>query len=253
MLIVANWKMYLTLRQSEALAERFARLEIRDSRLEVVVCPSFVALEEVAEEVSESKGRWLKIGAQDASWAEKGAYTGEVSAEDLKKLGCRYVIVGHSERRQYFGESDAMVAHKVAAVAKAGMTPILCVGETWAERRGSRAERKVIGQLTATIKKSKISNLKSKIVVAYEPVWAIGTGKTVEPEEATRMHGVIRSTIAKMGWLPKTPILYGGSVNQKNVSAFLSAPEVDGVLIGGASTQWLSLKKIIVIAKNISR
>jgi triosephosphate isomerase len=191
---------------------------------ECAVCVPFPYLGEVAERL---KGTALALGAQNVSEHAQGAYTGEVAAAMLKELGCRYVIVGHSERRQLYGETDATVAAKFAAVRAHGMTPILCVGETLEEREGGRTEQVVDRQLGAVLDFNKDLG---KAVVAYEPVWAIGTGKTATPEQAQAVHGFLR---------PKLPagtrILYGGSVKKDNAAALLGQPDIDGGLIGGAS------------------
>lgn len=246
MLIVANWKTYLTLRQSENLAERIVALESGDRQLEIVLCPSLIALEEVAEEVVESKRRWLKVGAQDCFWMERGAYTGEVSPGELRGLGVTHVIVGHSERREHLGETDEMVRRKVHAVLAVGMTPILCVGETKAERVHGSAESKVRRQLLAALKGLGKAH-RRELVVAYEPVWAVGTGEAVAPEEAERMHVLIQKVIGA-----PARILYGGSVDKKNITAFLRQRHVSGVLVGGASTKYSSLAALLRAAQSIS-
>jgi triosephosphate isomerase len=191
---------------------------------ECAVCVPFPYLGEVAERL---KGTALAWGAQNVSEHAQGAYTGEVAAAMLKEFGCRYVIVGHSERRQLYGESDAVVAAKFAAVRGQGMTPILCVGETLEEREGGRTEKVVDRQLRAVLDLNKSFE---KAVVAYEPVWAIGTGRTATPEQAQAVHAFLR---------PKVPagtrILYGGSVKKDNAAALFALPDVDGGLIGGAS------------------
>jgi triosephosphate isomerase len=177
----------------------------------------------VAERV---RGTPLAWGAQNVSEHAQGAYTGEVSASMLAEFGCRYVIVGHSERRQLFGEGDAQVAAKFAAVRGAGMTPLLCVGETLEEREAGRTEEVVARQLNVVLQKNTFAGA----VLAYEPVWAIGTGRNATPEQAQAVHGFLRKRVPA-----ETPILYGGSVKPQNAAAIFAMPDVDGGLIGGAS------------------
>lgn len=189
----------------------------------------------------------LEMGAQDVSAHASGAYTGEVSAAMLRELDCRYVIVGHSERRQYHGETDALVAAKAKAALAAGITPIVCVGETLAEREAGRTEEVVKRQLAAVIHEN--GHCISEIVVAYEPVWAIGTGKTASPEEAQAVHAVLRAQLkAATDQSPRIRILYGGSMNAANAQSLLAQPDIDGGLIGGASLKAPDFLKIIASA-----
>jgi len=187
--------------------------------VQCAVCVPFPYLSDMAEWLRATPVAW---GAQNVSEHEKGAYTGEVSASMLVELGCRYVIVGHSERRQLYGETDKQVAAKYAAARKAGLTPILCVGETLEEREGGRTEEVVGRQLDAV--------QFSGGVLAYEPVWAIGTGRNATPEQAQAVHAFLRKRVSN-----DTPILYGGSVKPQNAAAIFAMPDVDGGLIGGAS------------------
>ena len=189
----------------------------------------------------------IHLGAQDVSAQATGAYTGEVSAAMLKELGCRYVIVGHSERRQYHGETDALVADKAKAALASGVTPIVCVGETLAEREAGRTEEVVKRQLAAVIHTN--GHCISEIVVAYEPVWAIGTGKTASPEEAQAVHAVLRAQLqAATDQASHVKILYGGSMNAANAAALLGQPDIDGGLIGGASLKAPDFLTIIAAA-----
>ena len=183
------------------------------------ICPPFPFLSDVAEQL---RGTPVALGAQNVSEHVQGAYTGEVSAAMLKEMGCRYAIVGHSERRQIYGETDKQVAAKFAAASGAGLTPILCVGETLAEREAGKTEEVVARQLGAVAFKDG--------VLAYEPVWAIGTGKNATPEQAQAVHAFLRKKVPQ-----DTTILYGGSVKAQNASAIFAMPDVDGGLIGGAS------------------
>jgi len=185
-------------------------------------------------------GTPIALGAQNVSEHAQGAYTGEVSAAMLKDLGCRYVILGHSERRQLYGERDAQVAAKFAAVRAAGLTPILCVGETLEEREAGRTEDVVARQLDAILKQGEFGTA----VLAYEPVWAIGTGRNATPEQAQAVHGFLRARV-----LPETRILYGGSVKGSNAAAIFAMPDVDGGLIGGASLVAKEFIEIVRAAK----
>ena len=202
----------------------------KGGRCACTVCPPFPYLAQVAERL---KGSPISWGAQNASEHAQGAYTGEVAAPMLAELGCRYVIVGHSERRQLYGESDALVAAKFAAVRAAGMTPILCVGETLQERDAGKTEEVVARQLQAVDFDG--------AVLAYEPVWAIGTGRTASPEQAQAVHAFLRKRVPQ-----QTLILYGGSVKPQNAAAIFAMPDVDGGLIGGAS---LAAKDFLDIVK----
>ena len=189
----------------------------------------------------------LDLGAQDVSAQGSGAYTGEVSGAMLKELGCRYAIVGHSERRQYHAETDALVAEKARAALAAGITPIVCVGETLAEREAGRTEDVVKRQLAAVIHAN--GHCISEVVVAYEPVWAIGTGKTASPEEAQAVHAVLRAQLkAATDQSARIKILYGGSMNAANAATLLAQPDIDGGLIGGASLKAADFLKIIASA-----
>lgn len=190
----------------------------------------------------------MEVGAQDVSAQASGAYTGEVSAAMLKDLGCRYVIVGHSERRQYHGESDALVADKAKAALASGITPIVCVGETLDEREAGRTEEVVKRQLAAVIHAN--GHCISEIVLAYEPVWAIGTGQTASPEEAQVVHAVLRAQLkAATDQSARVKILYGGSMNAANAATLLAQPDIDGGLIGGASLKAVDFLKIIAEAQ----
>ncbi len=217
-LVAGNWKMHGSRAANRTLIDAILKGSPK-AGAQCAVCPPFPYLGEVAEQL---RGSQVALGAQNVSEHAQGAYTGEVSVAMLKELGCRYVIVGHSERRQIYGESDAQVAAKFAAVRAAGMTPILCVGETLAEREAGRTEEVVARQLGAVAFKQG--------VLAYEPVWAIGTGKNATPEQAQAVHAFLRKRAPQ-----DTTILYGGSVKAQNAAAIFAMPDVDGGLIGGAS------------------
>jgi triosephosphate isomerase len=219
LLVAGNWKMHGSRASNSALLDTLLRAIPGIKGVECAVCVPFPYLGEVAERLRGSPLAW---GAQNVSEHAQGAYTGEVSASMLAEFACRYVIVGHSERRQLFGESDAQVAAKFAAVRGAGMTPILCVGETLAEREAGRTEAVVARQLDAVDFQ--------KGVLAYEPVWAIGTGRNATPEQAQAVHAFLRKKLPQ-----GTSILYGGSVKPQNAAQIFAMPDVDGGLIGGAS------------------
>jgi triosephosphate isomerase (TIM) len=205
-----------------------------------VVCPPFPYLAQAAERLAGSRVRW---GAQNLSEHGSGAYTGEVSAAMLAEFGCRYAIVGHSERRALYGETDAQVAEKFAAARSAGLVPILCVGESLPEREAGRTEEVVARQLDAVLDASGAAQF-AQAVLAYEPVWAIGTGRTATPEQAQQVHAVLRERLRRAG-AAEVPVLYGGSVKAANAGALFAMPDVDGGLVGGAS---LDAKEFLAIA-----
>ena len=215
---------------------------------EIAICVPGPYLAQVQALKSDHAGlSSVQVGAQDVSAQASGAYTGEVSAAMLKDLGCRYAIVGHSERRQYHAETDALVADKARAALVAGITPIVCVGETLAEREAGRTEEVVKRQLAAVIHAN--GHCISEVVVAYEPVWAIGTGKTASPEEAQAVHAVLRAQLkAATDQSARIKILYGGSMNAANAATLLAQPDIDGGLIGGASLKAPDFLKIIAAA-----
>ncbi len=207
------------------------------SSIDVVVCPVSAHLNSVSNTLANSSASTsVKLGAQNAHSADSGAFTGEISMSMLKDLGCEFVIVGHSERRQLFGETDKMVADKVAAALQHGVTPILCVGETLEEREAGQLESVIHAQLGEVLALIGIDSL-TKVVVAYEPVWAIGTGKTASPEQAQEVHAMIRARLAKdsADVAAAVQILYGGSVKPDNAADLFSQADIDGGLIGGAA------------------
>jgi triosephosphate isomerase len=230
--VAGNWKMHGSL---PANASLLSALKSGSSGLkaQIAVCVPYPYLPQVQAELTGSNIAW---GAQDMSEHDKGAYTGEVSGSMLKDFGCRYVIIGHSERRSYYGDTDAVVAAKFAAALKFGLTPILCVGETLAERESNVTDKVVIRQLDAVIASSGVESL-TKAVVAYEPVWAIGTGKTASPAQAQEVHALIRSHVAEANAevAAGLQLLYGGSVKPGNAKELFGQPDIDGGLIGGAS------------------
>ncbi len=228
-LVVGNWKMHGSRpANAELLA---ALLAARPFGADVAVCVPFVYLNETAATLAGSDLRW---GAQDVSAHEQRAYTGEVSAAMLAECGCRYAIVGHSERRAYHAESDQLVAEKAQAALARGVTPVVCVGETLAEREAGHTEEVVKRQLSAVI--HQLAHCAAEMVVAYEPVWAIGTGRTASPEQAQAVHAVLRAQLqAATGRAASMRILYGGSVKPDNAATLFTQPDIDGGLIGGAS------------------
>ena len=243
-LVAGNWKMNGSIAANDALM-RAVVAGMAGASCSVAVC---VPAPYLAQVQMLRQGSALELGAQDVSAQEQGAFTGEVSAAMLKEFGVRYAIVGHSERRQYHGESDALVADKAKAALASGITPIVCVGETLAEREAGHTEEVVKRQLAAVIHTN--GHCISEIVVAYEPVWAIGTGKTASPEEAQAVHAVLRAQLkAATDQFARVKILYGGSMNAANAAALLAQPDIDGGLIGGASLKAPDFLTIIAAAR----
>ncbi|NCT98799.1 MAG: triose-phosphate isomerase [Comamonadaceae bacterium] len=242
-LIAGNWKMNGGLAANEALL-RALLAGLGQPSADVAVCAPAPYLAQLQGLLAGGPIGW---GAQDLSAHEQGAYTGEVSAAMLKDFGCRYAIVGHSERRQYHGETDATVAAKAQRALAAGITPIVCVGETLVEREAEQTEAVVKRQLAAVI--HAVAHCTSEIVVAYEPVWAIGTGQTATPEQAQQVHAVLRAQLAAATHqAERVHILYGGSMNAANAASLLAQPDIDGGLIGGASLKAPDFLRIIAAA-----
>ncbi len=233
-IIAGNWKMNKTTAEARDLAAKLIPLVSSVKDREIVLGPAFTSLEAVSETI---KGTNIVLAAQTMQWEDKGAFTGEISAEMLLDLGCKYVIIGHSERRQYFGETDETVNKKVKQALKKGLLPIMCVGETLAEREAGRLNDIINRQVTGGLKDISADDMK-KIVIAYEPVWAIGTGRTATPEQANEVHALIRQKAKSLYSAEIAEILriqYGGSVTPENVSQLMSKPDIDGALVGGAS------------------
>jgi triosephosphate isomerase (TIM) len=240
-LVVGNWKMNGDLRQNDALLAGLRAGWPPEATRGLAVCVPFPYLWQAQAALSGSTILW---GAQNVGEHSHGAYTGEVSAGMVGEFGCRYVIVGHSERRTLYGETDAMVAAKAAAVLDAGMTPIVCVGESWAERESGAGESVVARQLDAVV--SGVGGRIAQTVVAYEPVWAIGTGRSATPELAQAVHHVLRKRLIEQGARAgNVSLLYGGSVKAANAKALFACADIDGGLIGGAS---LNLDEFLAIA-----
>lgn len=243
-LIAGNWKMNGSLAANEALIQAMLA-GIGQPSADVALCAPSPYLAQLQGLLQGSPITW---GAQDVSAHEQGAYTGEISVAMLKDFGCRYAIVGHSERRQYHGETDEIVAAKAQRALSAGVTPIVCVGETLTEREANETEAVVKRQLAAVI--HAVGHCITEIVVAYEPVWAIGTGKTATPEQAQAVHAVLRAQLAAATTNPKRiHILYGGSMNAANAASLLSQPDIDGGLIGGASLKAADFLSIVAAAQ----
>jgi triosephosphate isomerase len=242
--IAANWKMYKTPDQCRDFFRDFLPLVSGHDRDEIVVCPPYVDLH-VA--VDAAKGSNVSVGAQDVHWEKEGAYTGEISTGMLLAAGATHVIIGHSERRQYFGETDDVVNLKLKAALEAGLTPICCVGEVLEEREANLTEDVLRRQCLRAF--HAISNKKAaKLIVAYEPVWAIGTGKTATPQMAADAHALIRAEAAKAfgeEHAANLRILYGGSVKPENAKALMAETEIDGALVGGASLDPKSFSAIV--------
>ncbi len=243
-LMAANWKMYKTPDETRGFFTIFLPLVRDHDRDEIVVCPPYVDLATALESV---RGSNIAVGAQNVHWGKEGAFTGEISPTMLLAVGCTHVIIGHSERRQYFGETDDTVNLKLKAVLETSLTPIVCVGEVLEEREAGLTEDVLRRQCTRAF--YKISAKKAtKLVIAYEPVWAIGTGKTATPQIASEAHRLIRSEAAKtfgQEFADRLRILYGGSVKPENAKALMSEDELDGALVGGASLDPKSFAAIV--------
>jgi len=247
-IVAGNWKMNLGIGEAIDLAAGVKRgmADAEIERVEVVLCPPFTALKSVGDLVRYSS---VGLGAQNMHWESRGAYTGEVSAEMLKDLGCKYVILGHSERRQYFGETDELVNKKARVALAAGLSVIVCVGETLEERQAGHAEAVVGTQVAGCLKDLGEGLLRT--VIAYEPVWAIGTGETATPDEAQAAHSFIRRCVRESDGDAKASgirIQYGGSVKADNAADLFNQPDVDGGLIGGASLDPDSFVRIVAAA-----
>ena len=244
LIIAGNWKMNKTVAEALALVEDLKRELANVKEVDIVVCPPYTALESVSKAILDSN---IKLGAQNMSENNVGAFTGEIAAVMLKEFSVRYVILGHSERRQYQKESDALIAKKAAAVHAASLKPIVCVGETLSEREGNLTETvldtQVRGSLAGLTKEQMVET-----VVAYEPVWAIGTGRTATTQQAQDAHAFIRKTLADMfdeATAKKVRIQYGGSVKPNNAKELMSQTDVDGALVGGAALESRSFADII--------
>ena len=249
-LIAANWKMYKTISEALTIINSIKAGVHRATECEIVVCPPFTALAAVGQALKES---FMELGAQDMYPETEGAYTGEISPLMLKDVGCRYVILGHSERRNYFHETDELINRKVKTALKYSLVPLVCIGETLEEREARKAFEAVKSQFDGSLKDLTVEDIQHT-VIAYEPVWAIGTGRTATPEQAEQMHSYIRRLLhEKYGEeaASRILILYGGSVKPDNMSALMQKPNVDGALVGGASLKAESFIQIVVNAVQI--
>lgn len=247
-LIAGNWKMFKTIPEGINLINIIKAGVHKITDCDVVVCPPFTVLAAISKEIEDTK---IELGAQDMHFETEGAFTGEVSPLMLKDVRCRYVILGHSERRQYFKETDEFVNKKVVAALKYNLVPIVCVGETLEEREARRAFEIVKHQLDQSLKGLKSEEIE-RIVIAYEPVWAIGTGRTATPEQAEQMHSYIRRLLNEQygeALGEKIKILYGGSVKPDNIAQLMAKPNVDGALVGGASIKAEAFIQIVTNAR----
>ena len=242
--MAGNWKMFKTIEETRNFFTSFLPLVSSVSHCEIVIAPPFTALAAASAAVVGSR---VEISAQDVYWEKEGAFTGEVSIPMLRDAGCRHTIIGHSERRQFFGETDDTVNRKARAAIGGGLQPIVCVGETLEERDAGKAADVVRRQVRNGLAQLTESDL-SPMIVAYEPVWAIGTGRTATPETAAEMHGIIRGTLAEI-WGAKVAdamrILYGGSVKPNNIQELMRREDIDGALVGGASLDPASFAAIV--------
>lgn len=243
-LLAGNWKMNTTSTEAVQLVTDLKKLVDGVNDRDILVCPPFTAICEVSNALRDSV---IMVGAQNVFWEEKGAFTGEVSAQMLKSVGCTYVIIGHSERRQYFGETDETVNKRVHAAIKHNLKPIVCVGETLEQREKNETLKVIEKQIRGGLKELSVVSCQL-LVIAYEPVWAIGTGKTATPEQAEEVHAFIRKLVGEIfgkETADQVRILYGGSMTPDNVKTLMSQPDIDGGLVGGASLKADSFAKIV--------
>jgi len=243
-LIAGNWKMHTTINEGADLVLKLRERVKGVDSADIVVAPPFTSLNHLSHLIADSP---IKLAAQDLHWETRGAFTGEVSAPMLRSVGCTYVIIGHSERRQFFGETDEMVSHKVMAALKGGLKPIVCVGETLEEREAGKTIQKVRSQMTDALGALSGGAVK-KVSIAYEPIWAIGTGKTATPQEAEEVHNALRELLFELFNIDQAKevrIIYGGSVKPDNIDKLMAQPNIDGALVGGASLKADDFARII--------
>jgi triosephosphate isomerase len=249
-IFIANWKMSMTLDETCKLTEKIYKQlkEKIDEKVKIVLCPSFTVLNSLNVLLQKLSPRIFDLGSQNVFWEEKGAFTGEISVKMLEEVGCKYAIIGHSERRHYLSETDEMVNKKVKTVLKHNLTPIVCVGETYEERQKGVRDVVVARQVGRALENLEIFGMK-KIIIAYEPVWVIGTGQAVEPEDAGHSHRLIREALRELFSADVVEkhfnIVYGGSVDSTNIKSFLDQEYIDGVLVGGASLKAAEFVKMI--------
>lgn len=239
-IVAGNWKMYKTVDQAVQLTQEILSSLNGIAGVEVAICPPFTALDAVARIL---KGTTIGLGAQNMHWEKEGAFTGEISAEMLLTIGCQYIILGHSERRTYFQETDEAVNRKIVTALKVGLTPVVCVGETIDERKAGTTERVIERQVTGAFRDIAEEDLR-RVIIAYEPVWAIGTGLTATPEQAQEVHAFIRKLLGKQ-IAEEIRIQYGGSVKPENAGDLFGQLDIDGGLIGGASLKAENFRAIV--------
>ena len=250
--IAGNWKMFTSVTEATTLVKALKVKVVNIHQVDMAVCPPFTNLVSTAELL---KGTAIKLGAQNLYWEEEGAFTGEISAKMLLSAGCEYVIIGHSERRQYFGETDATVNRRLQRALAVGLLPIVCVGETLAQRQAGTTEKVVEGQIRGAFAQITAADF-AKVVIAYEPVWAIGTGLNATPEQAQEVHAFIRRLLENLynrELAAACRIQYGGSVKPNNAAELLRQADVDGALVGGASLQAESFAAIIKAAEEVDK
>lgn len=235
-IFAANWKMNKNIKDAEYFLSQFKNIKWPKDT-EVIICPPFTLLPTLNQM---SKGQIWKIGSQNMFYEEQGAYTGEISPFHLKDVGCEYIILGHSERRQYFQETDELINKKIKSALAHNLIPIFCVGETLEQREKNETEKIITTQIKKGLKDLQLKTIDQRLIIAYEPIWAIGTGKTAIPEQAQTVHALIRKLTS-----PNISILYGGSVKPENIKSLMAQPDINGALIGNASLDIESFAKII--------
>jgi len=247
-MVIANWKMQLSLKDSPQVFSEIKSGLPEKNKTQVIICPSFISLPEISKL---NKDSGIDLGGQDVFWEETGAYTGEISCSMLMDVGCKYVIIGHSDRRNYFKETNEMIHYKTRVSLGCGLTPIVCVGETYKERQEGKKEYVIVEQVVKAL--SGIDIKDGQIIVAYEPIWVIGSGQAIDPKEAEYMHSVIKKALVDIFSLSVVEknfkIIYGGSINKDLVSGFMERQGIDGVLVGGAS---LTSKDFLGIVKKVN-
>jgi triosephosphate isomerase (TIM) len=246
--IAGNWKLHKTISEAVQLTKKIHKKVKKEKEAEIVIIPPFTALSEVKKVLSKSL---ILTGAQDVFWDESGAYTGEIAPSMIKDAGCDFVVVGHSERRQYFGDTDEHVNKKIKAALNAGLFPIMCLGESLEERENNETFNKIKKQVSQGLKDLEADQIKN-VIIAYEPIWAIGTGRTATPEQAEEVHAFIRNQLTEMAGKETSScaiILYGGSVKPKNAFSLIKEKNINGALIGGSSLKADSFVDIIKEAK----
>jgi len=252
-IIAGNWKMNVTASEADKFLESFLVEISEEKRVDIVLIPPFTTIPHVSEKLNSVQN--VKLGAQNMHWEKNGAFTGEISASMLRELFARYVVLGHSERRTLFGETDAVVNKKTVAALAATLTPIVCIGETLEERDGNRVEEVLGTQLRGSLAGLTAEQI-ADLVIAYEPVWAIGTGRTASPQQAQDAHAFCRKVLAELSdaaTADKIRIQYGGSVKPGNTAELMSQPDIDGALVGGASLDPRGFAEIVKLTADLAR